>query len=122
MHELSIAGALVDIAQRHAEGRRVARVEVSVGHLRQVVPDVLAFAFELCAQGTVVERAELVLTEVPAAGVCRHCGAQTPLPAFPWACAACGSADVELTGGEELQVDALELEDFEAAATTGGTP
>ncbi len=41
MHELSIAEAIVDVATRHAAGRRVVRVEVKVGHLRQVVPDSL---------------------------------------------------------------------------------
>ena len=44
MHELSIADALLRIALRHAEGRRIASVEVQVGHLRQVMPDTLAFA------------------------------------------------------------------------------
>lgn len=110
MHELSIANALLQIALRNADGRRVARVEVSVGHLRQVVPDALVFAFGLCAEGTAAEGAELVLSEVPAHGRCRGCGAETPLAEFPWACSRCGGGDIELTGGEELQVEALELE------------
>ncbi len=38
MHELSIAESVVAIACRHAAGRPVARVELKVGHLRQVVP------------------------------------------------------------------------------------
>jgi hydrogenase nickel incorporation protein HypA/HybF len=38
MHELSIAASIADIAVRHARGRKVSRVEVRVGHLRQVVP------------------------------------------------------------------------------------
>lgn len=110
MHEFSIANALLQIALRNADGCRVARVEVSVGHLRQVVPDTLAFAFELCARGTAAEGAELVLSEIPAGGRCAACGAQTALSGFPWACGVCGGADLELTGGEELQVESLELE------------
>jgi hydrogenase nickel incorporation protein HypA/HybF len=66
MHELSIASAVLDIVQRHADGRRVARVELKVGHLRQVVPSALEFAFELVAEGTEAEGAELVMQEVPA--------------------------------------------------------
>ena len=31
MHELSIAGAVVDTAVRHAAGRRVTRVDVRLG-------------------------------------------------------------------------------------------
>jgi len=118
MHELSIADAVVQIAARHAgPGRRVARVELKVGSLRQVVPQALEFAFGLVAEGTPVEGAELVLEVVTAAGRCRACGTESELPAFPLLCAACGSADLELIRGEELLVDALELEEM---TTIGG--
>ena len=119
MHELSIAEAVVDVAVRHARGRPVAAVELRVGHLRQVVPSALEFAFELVAQGTVVEGAELAIEEVPAAGRCRRCGVESELNGFPLACVACGGVDLELLRGEELLVDALEL--HEVAMTNGGT-
>ena len=111
MHELSIADALLEIALRHADGRRVEGVEVKVGHLRQVVPDALAFAWTLVTEGTDAEGAGLVIEEVPAAGVCRGCGTESEWDAFPLACTACGSLDVELVRGGELLVDALTLEE-----------
>jgi hydrogenase nickel incorporation protein HypA/HybF len=110
MHELSIADAIVSIATAHAGGRKIETVEVKVGHLRQVVPEALEFAFALVAAGTEAEGAELRLEEVPAAGVCRLCGQESELPGFPLACAVCGSLDVELVRGEELLVDALTME------------
>ena len=48
---------------------------------------------------------------MPAAGVCRDCGAESALPDFPLCCARCGGLDVEVTAGEELLVDSLELEE-----------
>lgn len=111
MHELSIAEAIVDIANRHAAGRRVVRVEVKVGHLRQVVPDSLYFAFGLVAQGTALDGAELAIAQIPAAGRCRDCGAESLLEDFPLCCARCGGLDVEVFAGEELLVDTLELEE-----------
>jgi len=117
MHELSIAEAVVAIAERHARGRRVTKVELRVGYLRQVVPSALSFAFELTAVGTPVEGAELELEAVPAAGLCRTCGEGTPLPELPLLCRRCGSFDVEVTQGEELLVDSLELEN--EMATSG---
>jgi hydrogenase nickel incorporation protein HypA/HybF len=119
MHELSLAESVVRIAAAHADGRPVAKVELQVGHLRQVVPSALAFAFELVAQGTPVEGAELVMQMVPAAGRCRACGIESELPGFPLQCGACGGLDLELLRGEELLVDALELE--EAVLTSGGS-
>ena len=119
MHELSIAESIVNIADAHAAGRRVTKVEVKVGHLRQVVPSALEFAFELVAQDTPVEGAELEIDVVPAAGLCRACGAESSLGSFPLRCSRCGGLDLEVTRGEELLVQALELE--EALTTTGGT-
>ena len=116
MHELAIAESIVAIAERHAAGRRVTRVEVSVGHLRQVVPTALEFAFGLLAQGTVLDGAELALEEVPAAGRCRDCGAEGRLDGFPFTCRACGGWDVAVTAGEELRVESLDLETKEEIA------
>jgi hydrogenase nickel incorporation protein HypA/HybF len=123
MHELAIADSVVSIARRHARGRRVTRVDLRVGHMRQVVPSALTFAFELLTQDTELEHAELVIEDVPCAGTCRACGAATPLPDFPLACAACGSLDVEVTEGEELLVDSIDLEEplsTNEFATNGG--
>jgi hydrogenase nickel incorporation protein HypA/HybF len=111
MHELSIADAVVTIASRHAAGRRVTRVDLKVGHLRQVVPDSLLFAFELVSAGTELEGAELVIEEVPALVRCNACAAETVLEEFPAHCGECGGLNVEIVGGEELLVEALELEE-----------
>jgi hydrogenase nickel incorporation protein HypA/HybF len=109
MHELSIADSVLEIVSRHAQGRQVERVELKVGHLRQVVPSALAFAFELLARGTCAEGAELLIEDVPAAGRCRSCGGVTAIEGFPLQCSACRGLDLELLAGEELSVDALEL-------------
>jgi hydrogenase nickel incorporation protein HypA/HybF len=81
-----------------------------------VVPSALEFAFELVAQGTAVEGARLELEQVHAAGQCRDCTAEGPLPSFPLRCGTCGCLDVELSAGEELSVEELELEEEVAAA------
>jgi hydrogenase nickel incorporation protein HypA/HybF len=116
VHELAIAESIVAIAREHARGRRVARVEVAVGALRQVVPSALEFAFELVADGTEVEGAELVLEHVDARVACRSCGIQSVCAEFPFACARCRSDFFDVIAGEELHVEALELDDAVSAA------
>jgi hydrogenase nickel incorporation protein HypA/HybF len=111
LHELAIADSVVRIASRHADGRQVTKVYLKVGHLRQVVPSALTFSFDLVAQGTSVEGAELALEEVPATGKCRACGAESRLESFPLQCGTCGGFDLEIVAGEELYVESLELED-----------
>ena len=122
MPELALAVAVVAIAEERARGRRVARVELEVGGLRQVVPGALSFAFALVAAGTAAEGAELAIEEAPASVRCRACGARSEVEAFPFACARCGSLDVEVAGGDELRVVALELEALSAGEPAGQVP
>ena len=111
MHELSLASSIADIAHRHARGRKVTRVEVAVGHLRQAIPSALSFGFELVTMGTSLEGAQLKVREVPVRGRCRHCGEEVEPDAWPLPCPVCSSFELEISGGEELFVEALEVED-----------
>ena len=111
MHELSIAESVVRAAERHAGDRVVTRVQLKVGHLRQVVPSALEFAFELVTQGTRMEGAVLEQEEVPAVGRCRSCGVESELDWFPLACDGCGGLDLDVVRGEELLIESLEVEE-----------
>ncbi len=52
MHELSLSSAILETAVKHADGRRVSLVELTVGALRQVVPASLEFYFEIVSRDT----------------------------------------------------------------------
>jgi hydrogenase nickel incorporation protein HypA/HybF len=119
VHELSIAQAVVQIASDHAGGCRVEKVELRVGHLRQVVPSALEFAFELLTSGTPLAGAELAIEPVPARGRCRACAVETVMTEFPLQCSRCGGLDMEIVAGEELRVDAIELAQDEELTTEG---
>ena len=110
MHELSLATSIADIVHRHARGRKVTRVEVAVGHLRQAVPTALSFGFELVTAGTPLEGAQLSVRQVPLRGRCRICGEESEPEAWPSACPVCSSFELWITGGEELFVEGLEIE------------
>ena len=109
MHELSIAGAVVDTALRHAEDRRVLLVTLRVGQLRQVVPDSLAFYFEMVARDTLVEGARLELVVVPVRMRCEACAHEWE-PELRFRCPECEGAG-EVLAGDELEVDSIEVEE-----------
>jgi hydrogenase nickel incorporation protein HypA/HybF len=117
VHELALAESVLSIANEHARGRVVTKVELKVGHLRQVVPSALAFSFELLAQGTSLDGAELEIEEVPVGVLCRACRVESEPAAFPLCCLGCGSLDVDVIRGEELHVESLELEGALAQAS-----
>jgi hydrogenase nickel incorporation protein HypA/HybF len=114
MHELSVSSAVVDTVLKHAEGRRVTVVSLRIGHLRQVVPESLAFYFELVSRETLCEGARLEQELVPARLRCEACDREWD-PEDAWfRCTGCGGPG-EVIAGNELEVESIEVE--EAACT-----
>jgi hydrogenase nickel incorporation protein HypA/HybF len=111
VHELSVSSAIVDTVVRHAEGRRVTAVHVRLGRLRQVVPSSLAFYFELVSRDTVCDGAELDQEVVPAALRCQDCAHAWEIDMPFFRCVRCGSADVTVESGEELEVASIDVEE-----------
>ena len=52
MHELSLSSAVLDTVLRHADGRKVNQVDLTVGALRQVVPASLEFYWGIVTRDT----------------------------------------------------------------------
>jgi hydrogenase nickel incorporation protein HypA/HybF len=114
MHELSVSSAVVDTVLKHADGRRVTVVSLRIGHLRQVVPDSLAFYFELVSRETLCEGARLEQEVVAARLRCDGCRREWD-PEDAWfRCTGCGGPG-EVIAGSELEVESIEVE--EAACT-----
>ena len=116
MHELSLAGAIVDTIERHAAGRRVTAVYLRVGHLRQVVPSSLAFYFEHVARGTLCEGARLEQELVPAVLRCGS-GHEWRLEELAFRCPVCAGPSTEVVSGEEFMVESIDVTDKEPACT-----
>ncbi len=113
MHEASIVQALLDSIEREVSkhgARSVVRIEISVGPLSGVEPDLLRSAFEMMREGTVASSAVLSIETPGIVCRCRACGASAEAERLALLCAACGSRDVELVRGDELMLNRLELE------------
>ncbi|MCW2929551.1 MAG: hydrogenase expression/synthesis HypA [Actinomycetia bacterium] len=110
MHELSICGAIADIVSRRAGGRPVRVINVRVGQLRQVVPDTLAYCWELLSADTSLDGSRLAIERVPARLRCRGCGSEAEIGDLPvFICASCGGTDTQVVAGEELLITSLDL-------------
>jgi hydrogenase nickel incorporation protein HypA/HybF len=113
MHELSLAEAInktiKDLCERSAWAR-VRRIVLKIGHMRQVDPELLSFAFNVVAKGTVSEDAELSILELPIVFKCHACGKKIGSEAMTFICQDCGSTDVELLSGMELTIESMEVE------------
>ncbi len=113
MHELSIAMSLLEVAAEEAAKHcgNVVAVHVQVGRLSGVVNEALALAWDAARMGTALERAELVIEEVPVAAYCPVCASDQDVVSPQWLrCVRCGAAVGQIVRGRELDLVALEVE------------
>ncbi len=113
MHELSIIAGLMETVEALAkdhEAKEVTGIRIRVGILSGVVADLLDSAFEAYKKGTIAERAILEIEKVPFKIRCKSCRAESERDDFQFACAACGSSDLELVQGTELILERVEMD------------
>lgn len=109
MHELSICQSIVGAVERHAAGRPVRAVHLTVGALRQIVPDTLAYCWSLVNEDTPLAGSELVVEQVPAAFRCTPCDRTQTLTEMLLVCETCGGSDLTIVAGEEFLITTLDL-------------
>ncbi|MDI3424036.1 hydrogenase maturation nickel metallochaperone HypA [Streptomyces luteolus] len=123
MHEMSLAMAVVgqvqEAAARNGDVSAVTSVRLQVGELAGVVPDALAFCFELACADTVLQGAELVTETVPGRARCAPCADEWAVGMPPrLSCPTCGEPTAELLSGRELQIVSVRWEDGQAPERT----
>ncbi|MBI3596461.1 MAG: hydrogenase maturation nickel metallochaperone HypA [Nitrospirae bacterium] len=112
MHELSIARGIVEAVRQHlpsGEVRSVKSVTLKLGDFTRIVPESLAFCFEMATEGTAAQGAKLKIETVPVRCLCTACGAGFEAGRYVVLCPNCGNAGVELISGNELDVVEVEL-------------
>jgi len=105
---MAITESVVRAVAERCPGREVRRVTLVVGALSGVVADSVVFCFDLATMGTPLEGTALEIVSLPGRARCRDCAEELELPDLLALCP-CGSADLEIVGGEELAIRSVEV-------------
>jgi len=112
MHEGAIAAAIIQNALEVLEQEKLASaraVTVLIGRLHHVVPDVLQNHFRLLKKEyPPLSRSRLIIEIAPVRIACRACGRETLIEQPAFACSACGSTTIEITGGREMHLKEID--------------
>jgi hydrogenase nickel incorporation protein HypA/HybF len=114
MHELSIAQNIIEIIHQYVpviDRCRVRSIATIVGEQSGVVAESLIFSYQAITASTELERSYLMIDVVPFSIECKNCGAVSNTEMGSMQCPACGELDSVITGGTELSVKEIELED-----------
>ena len=114
MHELNVTQSIVDavldeMTQRNLDS--IAVVHMRCGRLTTFVPDSIRFYYDSLTKGTKLEGSKLDIENVPVEGKCNACGAQLELADPVFLCGKCGSPDLDVVSGRELEITSIEFEE-----------
>jgi hydrogenase nickel incorporation protein HypA/HybF len=110
MHELSVATSIIEFAEEFAREHKAAkikRIDIEVGQLSGIVTDSLEFALEYAVKNSILEDAEINITEIPGKSKCNKCQAEFDNADWYTPCPKCQSLDFEITEGKELQIKSI---------------
>lgn len=113
MHEMSLAEGVLQVLedQARAQGfRRVKQVWLRIGELAGVDVDALTFCLDIVSQDTLADGAVFHVVREPGQGWCLACSQAVAVHCRYDGCPHCGSHQIQVTGGDEMQVGELEVE------------
>ncbi len=112
MHEFAVCQDMLTQIESIAAEQQAAAVDmvtVRIGPLSGIEAHLLKQAFPLAAAGTVAEKAELIVEELPIKVKCQLCGAETEAKANRLICGECGDYHTQLLSGDEMLLASVEL-------------
>ena len=124
MHELPITQAVLDLVLEHADragAERITDIQLVIGELSSYVDDSIQFYWDIISRDTPAEGARLHFRRVPLQFECRDCRAVFTPDGESFRCTACSSEHVRVAAGDELRVEAIDVEEAPAAAAFRST-
>ncbi len=116
MHEASIANELLSLAIKECKNNgynRIESIKINVGRATGIMTDALLFAFNVLKEGSIADKAILIIEEIPVSGICKDCGNrfESNENYLIFECPNCGSFSTELVSGKELNITEMEVSD-----------
>ncbi len=112
MHEYSIVSSLLDLCEENAKkenAKKITKVEVKIGKLSGVEPDLLQVAFDTFKEKTICDGAEFVMNIQDVVIYCNVCKKEFTLKQNEFTCPKCKSFDINTIDGEDMYLMRLEM-------------
>ena len=124
MHEMSLVRSLLQLvdqvlAENHAATAKV--IEIEIGPLSGVEPDLVRGAFEQLAIHSRWHETELVIAESCLVVECLECQSETELTDFVFRCDQCNSGKVQVIQGDQFRCLSVTIEEIDPALTEATT-
>ena len=113
MHELSVVANLFEILEektKEQNGKRIILVQLQIGALSGIVPELLATAFEIYKKDTIASEAEIKIKTIPLKVQCKDCQKVMIKDDFIFVCDICRSTNIQTLEGTEMILEKMDIE------------
>ena len=109
MHEVSIAESLIALIRRHLPAhQRLVQATVRIGPMHGIVPEAIEMAWNIASADAGWKGSRLIVMTPPWRLRCVVCGRCWEPVTVDEHCV-CGAAHVEILGGDEFQLDSIDV-------------
>ncbi len=115
MHEYPITQQIIKIAEKHcadAGGKKVKKLTLVLGEYSGLVADSIYMYFDVIAEGTTCEGAEIEIKRVKPKLKCPGCGSLFHRTPGTFACPHCGVDGEPTEIGKEFYIESIEVEEY----------
>lgn len=113
MHERSLVTGLIEQVLQTVKTRGLGRlheIQLRIGEFSGVEPRLVELAFLEMAPDYWETEVQLNIDVVPLMAACQSCRVEFAVQGFRFVCPACGSGQVAVTSGEEMQLVSIKAE------------
>ncbi|HID27203.1 MAG: hydrogenase maturation nickel metallochaperone HypA [Methanosarcinales archaeon] len=120
MHEISIAGAMIDIILESANKNNINKIQevcIEVGELTSLNPEQLKFIFKVISKNTILEGAKINIKVIPTFIECNNCDYKGSIDFYEKLhyiipdikCPKCHDLKVNISKGRECNVKSIKV-------------
>lgn len=113
MHEYAVTRSIVEIAETQAKqagAARITAINLVIGDRSSILDESVRLYFDLIAEGTIAQGAELNFQRRKTEFYCPNCQTNYPKPSKGFDCPTCGSIGSPTEAGKEFYVASIEIE------------
>jgi hydrogenase nickel incorporation protein HypA/HybF len=114
MHEFSLAGEVIRLAEYEAEKNKavsVSEITIEVGNMSGVEADAFESALGLLREKSILEKALIRIVKIRGRGICPSCKTEFEMNRRIDTCPECNEFPSEIKGGHEFRVVSLVIEE-----------
>jgi len=97
MHEYSVTCDILKTVLEMSQGKEVKKITLVIGDMSSIIDDSVKLYWELLAENTLAEKAELEFKRIEGKFICNNCKCEFPIKHSDFKCPNCGGETFKIS-------------------------